>query len=178
MRTYYSVGVTVSGATTSTVSPGLIVMVSVGTTATGTTGAGIVINTAKIKAGSSVAIFGMGGIGSSALIASKMNSAGTIIAIDVADYKLEAARSMGATHVVNAREQDVLSEILKITSGGGVDYAQLIVDRLGLTEIFKCIPKLKLGDDTPVMDLTFDDETIKNGKCNIRVKRPDYDEKS
>jgi hypothetical protein len=65
-----------------------------------------------------------------------------------------------------------------VWSGGGVDYAQLIVDRLGLTEIVKCIPKLKLGDDTPVMDLTFDDETIKNGKCNIKVKRPDYDEKS
>ena len=65
-----------------------------------------------------------------------------------------------------------------VWSGGGTDYAQLIVDRLGLTEMVKCIPKLKLGGDTPVMSLTFDDEEIKNGQCNIKVKRPDYDEKS
>ena len=64
-----------------------------------------------------------------------------------------------------------------VWSGGGTDYAQLIVDRLGLSEVVKCIPKLKLGDDTPVMDCTFDDEIIKNGKANIRVKRPDYNEK-
>lgn len=87
------------------------------------TGAGIVMNTAKVSPGSSVAILGIGGIGLSALLAAKLKGAAVIIAIDVLNYKLEQAMYLGATHIINAKKQDILSNILKITNGRGVDYA-------------------------------------------------------
>ncbi|MFC1986963.1 zinc-binding dehydrogenase [Chloroflexota bacterium] len=87
------------------------------------TGAGIVMNTAQVKPDSSVAVFGIGGIGLSAVMASNFTGATTIIAIDVSEYKLEQARQLGATHLINASQQDPLVTILEITNGHGVDYA-------------------------------------------------------
>ncbi|MEW6419819.1 MAG: zinc-binding dehydrogenase [Nitrospirota bacterium] len=87
------------------------------------TGAGIVMNTAKVSSNNSVAIFGIGGIGLSALLAAKLAGAKVIIAIDVLDHKLEQAIKFGATHTINARKQDVLSEIMNISNNLGVDYA-------------------------------------------------------
>jgi len=87
------------------------------------TGAGIVMNTLNIKLASSIAIFGMGGIGLSVLLAAKMKGAATIIAIDINDLKLKQAMQMGATHCINVNKQEVLPEILKITNRAGVDYA-------------------------------------------------------
>lgn len=87
------------------------------------TGAGIVINTAKVFSGNSIAIFGVGGVGLSALLAAKMRGVALIIAIDTLDHKLERAIKFGATHIINATKQDVLSSILRITAGLGVDYA-------------------------------------------------------
>ena len=87
------------------------------------TGAGIVMNTAKVPAGSSVAIFGIGGIGVSAVLAADLVHAAPIIAIDLFDHKLEQARQAGATHRINAREQDPLTTIMEITGQRGVDYS-------------------------------------------------------
>lgn len=87
------------------------------------TGAGIVMNTAQVKAGDSVAVFGVGGIGLSAVMASSLVNATTIIAVDLFEHKLEQAQKLGATHVVNARQQEALATILEITGGRGVDYA-------------------------------------------------------
>lgn len=87
------------------------------------TGAGIVMNTAKVSSGSNIAIFGMGGIGLSALLAAKLAGASVIIAIDVFDHKLEKALQLGATHIINAKRQDILSSIMEITDRCGVDYA-------------------------------------------------------
>ena len=87
------------------------------------TGAGIVLNTARVRPGSSVAVFGVGGIGLSAVLAADLMNATTIIAVDVFDYKLEQARQVGATNVINAHQQDPLATILGITSGRGVNYA-------------------------------------------------------
>lgn len=95
------------------------------------TGAGIVMNTAKVSPGSSVAILGIGGIGLSALLAAKLMGAAVIIAIDVLDYKLEQAIQFGATHIINAKKNDVLSEILEITNKLGVDYA---IESAGMRE--------------------------------------------
>lgn len=86
------------------------------------TGAGIIINTAKVTSGSSVAVFGVGGIGLSALIASKLNNASIIIAVDIHDFKLKLAKEFGATHILNASNNDILFEIRNITGGKGVDY--------------------------------------------------------
>ena len=87
------------------------------------TGAGIVLNSIGLRPGDSIAIFGVGGIGASAVIAADIMAATKIIAIDIFDHKLEHARSLGATHAINIRNQDCLSEIYKITDGKGVDYA-------------------------------------------------------
>ena len=87
------------------------------------TGAGIVLNTAKVRPGSSLAIFGVGGIGLSAVLAADLMNAAIIIAVDLFDDKLKVARQVGATHVINARQQDPLATILKISGGYGVDCA-------------------------------------------------------
>lgn len=87
------------------------------------TGAGMALNSAKIKQGSVVAVFGLGGIGLSALIGSRLMGAATIIAVDKIPHKLEAACRLGATHTIKVGETDVLGEIRKITEGRGVDYA-------------------------------------------------------
>lgn len=87
------------------------------------TGAGIVLNTAKVRPGSSVAVFGIGGIGLSAVLAADLVHATTIIAVDMFDHKLDQARQVGATHLVNSCQQDPLATILEITGGRGVDYA-------------------------------------------------------
>ena len=85
------------------------------------TGAGIVLNTAGLRDGSSVAVFGIGGVGLSAVLAASMTNCTTIIAIDVFDNKLEQARRGGATHVINARDRDPVAAIFGITANRGVD---------------------------------------------------------
>jgi S-(hydroxymethyl)glutathione dehydrogenase/alcohol dehydrogenase len=87
------------------------------------TGAGIVFNAAKMNRGASVAVFGVGGIGSSALLAARMLDASPLIAVDVVDAKLAEAVRLGATHAVNSRQHEPLSAILELTRGKGVDYA-------------------------------------------------------
>ncbi|MDD5079041.1 MAG: zinc-binding dehydrogenase [Candidatus Omnitrophica bacterium] len=87
------------------------------------TGVGIVINTLNVPVGSSVGIFGMGGIGLSVLLGAKINGAAKIIAFDINADKLVNAMRLGATHTVNVRDDDVLSRIMEITSGKGLDYA-------------------------------------------------------
>ena len=87
------------------------------------TGAGIVLNTACVKPGNSVVIFGVGGIGFSALLATKLRQAAIVIAVDISDDKLDYALNLGATHIINAKKQNVLLEILNITQKQGVDYA-------------------------------------------------------
>ncbi len=86
------------------------------------TGVGIVINTLRLQAGSSVGIFGVGGIGLSVLLGAKINGAAIIIALDINDNKLDNAIRLGATHTVNVQNRNVLSRIMEITSQKGLDY--------------------------------------------------------
>jgi len=87
------------------------------------TGAGVVINTARLTKGSSVAIFGVGGIGLSALLAAKLKQVSVIIAVDIFEKKLDRALELGATHAINAKRKNSLTEILNITNKQGVDCA-------------------------------------------------------
>lgn len=87
------------------------------------TGAGIVLNTAHVQPGNSVAVFGVGGIGLSAIFAAKMMRAAVIIAVDIREQKLIQAQEIGATHIIDASHQDVLDAIRVITNGSGVDFA-------------------------------------------------------
>jgi aryl-alcohol dehydrogenase len=86
------------------------------------TGAGAVMNSLKVGPGTAFASFGAGAVGLSAVMAAKAVGATTIIAVDVVASRLELAKELGATHVVNSREQDMVEAVRKIT-GGGVDFA-------------------------------------------------------
>lgn len=86
------------------------------------TGMGAVMNTAQTKSGQAMAIFGLGGIGISALLAAALTKCHPIIAIDINEKKFDLAKSLGATHVLNPQKGNIVSEIHKICSGG-VDVA-------------------------------------------------------
>ena len=85
------------------------------------TGAGAVMNTAGVTAGSSVAVFGVGGVGLSALAAAKALGADPIIAVDLSEEKLDFARRHGATIGVNASECDPVARIHELTPRDGLD---------------------------------------------------------
>lgn len=86
-----------------------------------TTGFGVIENNAKVRMGESVVVFGAGGIGLNIVQAAALVSAYPIIAVDLYDNKLELARQMGATHVINSATTDARKAILDITGAAGVD---------------------------------------------------------
>ncbi|MBP2232901.1 S-(hydroxymethyl)glutathione dehydrogenase/alcohol dehydrogenase [Azospirillum agricola] len=89
-----------------------------------TTGMGAVMNTAKVEPGATVAIFGLGGIGLSAIIGATMAKASRIIGIDINPSKFEIARQLGATDIVNPKDHDrPIQDVLVEMTDGGVDYS-------------------------------------------------------
>jgi aryl-alcohol dehydrogenase len=86
------------------------------------TGAGAVMNALRVTPGSSLAIFGTGPVGLSAVLAAHVSGAGRIIAIDLVDSRLQLAREFGATHTINPRNTDVVTELKNLT-GAGVEFA-------------------------------------------------------
>jgi S-(hydroxymethyl)glutathione dehydrogenase / alcohol dehydrogenase len=87
------------------------------------TGAGAVINRARVAPGANVAVFGCGGVGLNAIQAAALMGAGRVIAVDVFDHKLEWAREFGATDLVNAAGSDPVAQIHALCGRGGADYA-------------------------------------------------------
>lgn len=103
------------------------------------TGVGAVTNTARMEPGSRVAVFGLGGVGLSAVQGARLAGAATIIAVDTNPDKLAQARRFGATDEVNASEEDVVKAI---RSRGGVDYAFECVGSGALTgQAYKCLAR-------------------------------------
>ena len=86
------------------------------------TGVGAIINTAKVSAGASVAVVGLGGVGLSSLLGAVAAGARHIVAVDLSNEKLELAKALGATHVFNAVQPDAIDAI-KLATAGGVDTA-------------------------------------------------------
>ncbi len=103
------------------------------------TGAGAVLNTAGVGAGDSVAIFGVGGVGLSAVAAAAASGADPVIAVDLDDEKLAFARRFGATHVVNGADGDPIAAIRAITAGRreGLGFRGLAIE--GVDYAFDCI---------------------------------------
>jgi S-(hydroxymethyl)glutathione dehydrogenase/alcohol dehydrogenase len=98
-----------------------------------TTGIGAVLNTANVEAGATVAIFGLGGIGLSAVIGAKMAHAKRIIAIDINPEKFQIAKDFGATDFINPKDYDrPIQDIIVDMTQGGVDYS------------FECIGNVEL----------------------------------
>jgi S-(hydroxymethyl)glutathione dehydrogenase / alcohol dehydrogenase len=87
------------------------------------TGAGSVINRARVTPGSNVVVFGCGGVGLNAIQAAALMGAGRVIAVDVFQHKLEWAREFGATHLVDASASDPVAQIHALCGRGGADYA-------------------------------------------------------
>ena len=89
-----------------------------------TTGMGAVLNTAKVQEGDTVAIFGLGGIGLSAIIGARMAGASRIIGIDINESKFELASQLGATDLINPKNYDKpIQEVIVEMTEGGVDYS-------------------------------------------------------
>jgi len=104
-----------------------------------TTGVGAVLNTARIEAGSSVAVFGAGGVGLAAIQGARIGGARMIIAVDISENKLATARELGATHIVDASSHDPVQAIREIT-GGGVDYSfEAIGLKVAAEQAFNCL---------------------------------------
>ena len=98
-----------------------------------TTGIGAVLNTAKVEAGATVAVFGLGGIGLSAIIGAVMAKASRIVAVDVNPGKFEIAKQLGATDCINPLDYDrPIQEVIVDLTDGGVDYS------------FECIGNVKV----------------------------------
>jgi Zn-dependent alcohol dehydrogenase len=112
------------------------------------TGAGAVLHTAQVRPGQSVAVFGVGGVGLSAIKAASLLEAYPVIAVDLDDKKLEFARSFGATHTVNAaRNVDPIEAIQDITRGG-VDYAFDAIGRqVTIEQILRAVRPGGVGGD-------------------------------
>lgn len=89
-----------------------------------TTGMGAVMNTAKVQPGDTVAIFGLGGIGLSAVIGAAMAKAGRILAIDINESKFALAKQLGATDCINPKDYDKpIQDVIVELTDGGVDYS-------------------------------------------------------
>lgn len=155
-----------------------------------TTGTGAALNTAKVTPGSSVVVFGVGGIGISIIQGARIAGARQIIAVDLFDYKLEAAkRDFGATHTINGSKGDNVVEKIQRLSNGGVDFA---FDAAGSQEIVKqlfycCTPggvAVVVGAphpldgfmEVPVWEFAFEKKLIGcyMGSNNWQVENPRY----
>ena len=104
-----------------------------------TTGVGAVVNRADVEAGSAVAVFGCGGVGLNVVQGAVLAAASKIIAVDMLGLKLEMARHLGATHLVDASSADPVERIREISSGG-VDYAfEVIGSPLAIRQAFESV---------------------------------------
>lgn len=120
------------------------------------TGAGAVINALKPEAGSSIAVFGAGSVGLAAIMAARIVGCTTIVAVDINAERLELAKQLGATHIVNGAREEPVKEIQKIT-GDGVQYSlectalpqvlRQAVDCLRLTGVCGLIGAAALGTE-------------------------------
>ena len=87
------------------------------------TGVGAALRSAGLEAGQTVAVFGCGGVGLSIVQGARIGGARQIVALDRFDGKLEMARRVGATHVVNTSNDDPVKAVRALTGGDGVDHA-------------------------------------------------------
>jgi aryl-alcohol dehydrogenase len=97
------------------------------------TGAGAVLNVLQPKKGSSIVIYGAGAVGLSAVMAARYSGCGTIIAVDVNQMRLQLAKELGATYVLNPHEGDAPSEVSRICGGG----ADVGIEASGVAEVIE-----------------------------------------
>jgi S-(hydroxymethyl)glutathione dehydrogenase/alcohol dehydrogenase len=153
-----------------------------------TTGLGAVFNTARVRAGATVAIIGCGGIGLSVVQGCRIAGAGRIVAIDTVAWKLELAARLGATDGVNAAEGNPVPPVVEM-SGGGVDYAfealgtpatvrqAVRMTRRGGTSVMIGVVPMGTNVELPGADIVLREKTILGcmmGSNRFRVDMPRY----
>ena len=104
------------------------------------TGLGAVFNAAEVRLGESVVVIGCGGVGVSAIIGAKLAHAYPIVAVDIADDKLEFARSLGATHIVNGAREDTVARVRELTGGGPVHAFECVGNPKTLEQLVEMVP--------------------------------------
>ena len=110
------------------------------------TGVGAVVNTAQVKAGTSVAVVGLGGVGLASILGAVAAGARQVVALDLADDKLALAKSLGATHAFNSGAADVVDQVKEATKGG-VDYA---IEMAGSVKAFETAYRITRRGGTTV----------------------------
>jgi S-(hydroxymethyl)glutathione dehydrogenase/alcohol dehydrogenase len=131
-----------------------------------TTGVGAALKTARVEPGSSSAVIGCGGVGLSALQGCRIAGAGRIIAVDNQPWKLELARSLGATDCVDTGEGDAVAQVMELT-GGGVDYA---FECIGLKPtIQQAVGMLKKGGAAVLVGVLPVGETVELSASDITL---------
>jgi Zn-dependent alcohol dehydrogenase len=127
------------------------------------TGFGAVVNTAQIKSGSSVVVIGTGGVGLNSVQGAAVAGAEKIIALDLSDAKLEAARQFGATHTVNVGHENARKSVKSLTNGRGADYVFVTVGaKSALEQGFKLLCK---GGTLVIVGMTADGVKIEFDSC-------------
>jgi alcohol dehydrogenase len=143
------------------------------------TGVGAVINTARVQAGSSVAVIGLGGVGLATLLGAVAAGARRVVAIDLSDDKLGLARQLGATDTFNAGASDAV-EAIRAATNGGVEYAfemagsvramelAYTITRRGGTTVTAGLPPPTHTFNLPQVNLVAEERTVKGsyiGTC-------------
>ncbi len=131
------------------------------------TGVGAVVNAAKVPAGRSVAVIGLGGTGLAALLGAKAVGAAPIVGLDVLPYKLDLGRDLGADDVFDASADDVIKQVRDAT-GGGVDYAFECVGRVEAMELAYAITRR--GGTTVTSGLSHPDHKMQISHVNMVVE--------
>jgi S-(hydroxymethyl)glutathione dehydrogenase/alcohol dehydrogenase len=150
------------------------------------TGVGAVFNTAKLEPGASALVIGAGGVGLNVIQGCAIAGAGVIVAVDMAENKLELAKQFGATHVINAAKEENLVKTVKKLTGGGADYAFECIG-LGKTveQAFRCLRKggtalvvgVARGDDNTALktaSITFEEKTLTGSYYGSARPREDF----
>jgi S-(hydroxymethyl)glutathione dehydrogenase/alcohol dehydrogenase len=104
------------------------------------TGLGAVFNAARVRAGESVVVIGCGGVGIAAVVGADLAHAHPIVAVDIADDKLEYARALGATHAVNAAREDAVARVREITAGGAHHTFECVGNAKTLEQLVAMVP--------------------------------------
>lgn len=140
------------------------------------TGVGTVINKLQPKFGESIVIFGCGGVGLSGIMGAKLTGAKNIIAVDIIPERLELAKELGATHVINGKEENTVERVHEIT-GGGSDYVleatgvpALILQGLRSLRVRGTMATVGVGPDTT---LNIHDELIPPNRTIMGVVEGD-----
>jgi len=122
------------------------------------TGLGAVTNTAKIAPRSSVAVIGVGGVGLNSIQGAALSGARLIIAVDLLDNKLTAARTFGATHTVNASQENAVTAVQTLSGGDGIDYAFVTVGNAAA--VSQAFDMIRAGGSVVVVGLPKSSDTV------------------